>query len=136
MSTLAQRFSSLAPKLLAVLRITAAFMFIQTGTMKLFAFPMGMPPDNGTAELFSQIWFAGVLETFGGLLVMIGLCTRPVAFLLSGMMAVAYFQGHAHLSFWTVENGGMAAVLYCFLWLYYSGAGAGEWSVDSMRKGK
>lgn len=134
MNTLTERFSSHAPKLLAILRIVAAFMFIQTGTMKLFAFPMGMPPDNGTAELFSQIWFAGVLETFGGLLVMIGLCTRPVAFLLSGTMAVAYFQGHAHLSFWTVENGGMAAVLYCFLWLYYSAAGAGEWSVDAMLK--
>ena len=132
MSTLAQRYSSHAPKALAVLRIVAAFMFIQTGTLKLFAFPIGMPPDNGTAAAFSQIWLAGVLEVFGGLLVMIGLFTRPVAVLLSGLMAVAYFQGHAHLSFWTVENGGMGAVLYCFLWLYYSMAGAGEWSVDAM----
>jgi putative oxidoreductase len=136
MASLLERYASYAPKALALLRIVAAFMFIQTGTLKLFAFPIGMPPDNGTAAAFTQIWFAGVLETFGGLLLMIGLFTRPVAFLLSGTMAVAYFQGHAMLSFWTVENGGMAAALYCFLWLYYSMAGAGEWSVDSIILGK
>ena len=133
MKRIIERHSSYGPKALAVLRIVAAFMFIQNGTMKLFAFPVGMPPDNATAAMFSQIWFAGVLEAFGGALILIGLFTRPVAFLLSGLMAVAYFQGHAHLSFWTVENHGALAVLYCFLWLYYSMAGAGEWSVDAMR---
>jgi len=123
-----------APQLLSVLRIVAAFMFIQPGTMKLFAFPIGMPPDGSTAQLMSQIGLAGILETFGGALLLLGLFTRPVAFLLAGEMAVAYFQAHAPQSFWTVVNGGGEAVLYCFVWLYFSAAGAGPWSLDAKRE--
>ena len=127
------RWQKYAPELLSLFRIVAAFLFIQYGTMKLFAFPAGMPPDNGTAAAFTQIWFAGVLETFGGLLILIGLLTRPVAFVLAGEMAVAYFQGHAPGGFWTVLNGGGPAVLFCFLFLYLSAAGPGPWSVDALR---
>ena len=119
--------------LLGVLRIVAAFMFIQAGTMKLFAFPMGMPPDDSTAQFMSQVWIGGFLEVFGGAMILLGLFTRPVAFILAGEMAVAYFQFHAPQSFWTIVNGGGQAVLYCFLWLYFSAAGAGSWSLDAKR---
>ncbi|HEX9749999.1 MAG TPA: DoxX family protein [candidate division Zixibacteria bacterium] len=120
----------------SLLRIVAAFMFIQSGTMKLFAWPMGIPPDGGTAELFSQTGLGGILETFGGGLILIGLFTRPVAFILSGMMAVAYFQFHFPQGFWPTMNGGVAAALYCFVWLYFSAAGAGPWSLDAVRMKK
>ncbi len=123
-----------SPRLLSLLRIVAAFMFIQDGTMKLFAFPIGMPPDNSTAQLMTQVGIGGILETFGGALLLLGLFTRPVAFILSGEMAVAYFQFHAPEGFWTVVNGGTSAVLYCFVWLYFSAAGPGPWSLDAMRK--
>ncbi len=101
--------------------------------MKLFALPMGMPPDGSTAPLFSQMGLAGVLETFGGALLLLGLFTRPVAFVLAGEMAVAYFQVSAPLGFWQIMNGGVTTVLYCFLWLYLSAAGAGPWSLDALR---
>jgi len=130
---IAAKWRSWAPYLLSVLRIVAALMFIQFGTMKLFAFPVGMPPDGGTAKLMSQVGLAGILETFGGVLILLGLFTRPVAFVLSGQMAVAYFQGHFPQSFWTVVNMGTPAVLYCFLFLYFSAAGAGPWSLDAKR---
>ena len=80
-----------------------------------------------------QPWFGGVLETFGGGLLLLGLFTRPVAFILSGEMAVAYFQFHFPKGFWPTMNGGMPAVLYCFLWFYFSAAGAGPWSLDAKR---
>jgi putative oxidoreductase len=128
------RWRSFAPYLWSILRIVAAFMFIQYGTMKLFAFPAGMPPNNGTAAMFTKFWFAGVLEVAGGSLLLVGLFTRPVAFVLSGEMAVAYFQAHAPTSFWTVINQGTPAVLYCFLYLYMSAHGAGPWSVDAWRE--
>ena len=115
------------------MRILFAFMFMQSGSLKLFAFPVGMPPDNSTATMWTQAWFGGVLEFFGGALLLIGLFTRPVAFILSGMMAVAYWQFHAPQGFWVVVNGGSPAVLYCFIWLYYSMVGPGPWSVDAMR---
>ena len=118
----------------SLLRIVAALIFILAGTMKLFAFPAGMPPDGGTAPVMSQIWIGGVLEVFGGLLLLIGLFTRPVAFLLSGMMAVAYFQFHAPQSIWPNMNGGTSAVLYCFIWLYFSAAGPGPLSIDQKRQ--
>ena len=127
------KWKSWAPHLLSVLRIAAALMFIQFGTMKLFAFPVGMPPDNGTAKFLSEAWIAAVLEVFGGALMLLGLFTRPVAFILAGEMAVAYFQGHFPQSFWTVVNMGTPAVLYCFIWLYFSAAGAGPWSLDARR---
>ncbi len=131
MANLVQKRPALAPQLLSVLRIMAAFVFMQAGTMKLFAFPMGMPPDGSTAALMSQIGLAGILETFGGALMLLGLFTRPVAFILSGEMAVAYFQFQFPLSFWPVVNNGVSAVLYCFVWLYFSAVGAGPWSLDA-----
>jgi len=128
------KWSGWAPQLQSVLRIVAAFMFIMAGTMKLFAFPVGMPPSGGTAQLMSQIGIGGILEAFGGALLLIGLFTRPVAFILAGEMAVAYFQFHQPQGFWPIVNGGTDAVLYCFVWLYFSAAGAGPWSLDAMRK--
>jgi putative oxidoreductase len=107
-------------------------MFMQAGTMKLFAFPVGVPPNGGTVPLFTQIGLAGILETFGGALLLLGLLTRPVAFILSGEMAWAYFQAHASHSIWPIVNGGQPAVLYCFLWLYFSAAGAGPLSIDAL----
>jgi len=120
------------PQLRSILRIVAAFMFIQAGTIKLFAWPFAMP-GGGTADLFSEVGLAGILEVFGGFLLLIGLFTRPVAFIVSGEMAVAYFQGHASHGVWPVVNGGTDAVLYCFIWLYFSAAGAGLWSLDAIR---
>ena len=122
-----------SPKLLSILRIVAALVFIQSGTMKILGFPIGMP-GGMTANFPSEIWFAGMLELIGGAMLILGLCTRPVAFILSGEMAVAYFQGHAPHGFWTIINGGGDAVLFCFIWLYISSAGAGPWSLDAMRK--
>jgi putative oxidoreductase len=122
-----------APQLRSVLRIAAASMFFLSGTMKLFAFPAGMPPDGSTAELFTEVGIAGVLEVFGGGLLLLGLWTRPVAFLLSGEMAVAYFQFAFPQSVWPVLNQGISPALYCFVWLYFSAAGAGPWSVDEWR---
>lgn len=127
------RWRSLAPYLWSLLRIVAGFLFIQYGTMKLFAFPAGMPPNNGTAAAFTKLWCAGVLEVVGGTLIILGLFTRPVAFVLSGEMAVAYFQQHAPSNFWPVINQGTPAVLFCFLYLYMSAHGAGPWSLDALR---
>ncbi len=130
---IAWRWTTWAPELKSILRIVAAFIFIASGTSKLFAFPVGMPPDNSTATLMSQIGIGGLLEVVGGALLLVGLFTRPVAFILAGMMAVAYFQFHAPQNFWPTVNGGVAAVIYCFVWLYFSAAGAGPWSIDAMR---
>lgn len=127
------KWPALAPRLQSVLRIVAAFIFILPGTMKLFAFPIGMPPDGGTAELMSQVGIGGILEVFGGALLLLGLFTRPVAFILSGEMAVAYFQFHAPQSIWPIVNNGVSAALFCFVWLYFSAAGAGPWSLDAKR---
>jgi putative oxidoreductase len=125
------KWSTCAPYLRSVLRIVAAIMFIMFGTMKLFAFPVGVPPNGGTVQLVSEAGLGGVLETIGGGLLLLGLFTRPVAFLLAGEMAVAYFQFHFPNGFWPTMNGGLVAVLYCFLWLYFSAAGAGPWSLDA-----
>ncbi len=131
--SLVQSWSAWSSRLLSVLRIVAAFMFMLAGTSKLFAFPVGMPPDGGTAPIVSQIGIGGALEVFGGALLLLGLFTRPVAFLLAGEMAVAYFQFHAPRGFWPTVNGGVSAALYCFVWLYVSAAGAGPWSLDAKR---
>ncbi|MBI4595811.1 MAG: DoxX family protein [Candidatus Tectomicrobia bacterium] len=131
---LVSRWCALAPYLLSVLRIMAAFLFMQPGTAKLFAFPAAILPTGGTAPLWSLIGLAGILEAFGGFLLLLGLFTRPVAFLLSGEMAVAYFIGHAPHGFWPVLNHGMPAILFCFIWLYLSVAGSGPWSLDVLRR--
>jgi putative oxidoreductase len=126
------KWSGWAPRLQSVLRIVAALMFMLAGTSKLFAFPAGMPPHGGTASLLSQAWIGGVLEVVGGGLLLLGLFTRPVAFLLSGEMAVAYFQFHFPTSPFPPTNNGAPAVLYCFFYLYLAWAGAGPWSLDAL----
>jgi len=128
MNTLCLQWS---PRLLSVLRIVTAFLFIQHGSMKL----LGFPPSEAFAgvKLFSLIGFAGVLELFGGLLVLFGFFTRPVAFILSGEMAFAYFMAHAPHGFFPILNRGELAVLYCFVFLYLAVAGGGVWSIDRIR---
>ena len=130
------RWVSWAPNLLSVLRIICAFLFMQYGSTKLLAFPAAVMPGGGTAPLASLAGVAGALELGGGALLLVGLFTRPVAFLLSGLMAVAYFMGHAGNGFWPVLNGGAPAVLFAFIWLYVSSAGPGPWSIDTLRRGK
>lgn len=120
---------------LTALRVVAAFIFITSGTTKIFEFPSGMPAGT-IVEPFNLAWFGGWLEIVFGALIGLGLCTRPIAFLASGMMAVAYFKFHAPASFWPTINGGTPAILFCFIWLYFAAAGAGPWSVDAMRGGK
>jgi putative oxidoreductase len=129
-------WSSFAPQFLSVLRIVAAFMFILHGTSKLVAFPVAVMPNGGTVAFPTQAWFAGMLEAFGGALMLLGLFTRPVAFVLSGEMAVAHFQVHFPRGIWPTVNGGETAALYCFIWLYFSAAGAGPWSLDAWRLSK
>ncbi len=126
------KWHAFAPRLQSLLRIVAAFTFMLHGTMKLFAFPAGMG-KGGTVHIISQMGLAGILEAFGGGLMLIGLFTRPVAFLLSGEMAVAFFQAHFPRSFWPIISGGELAMVYCFIWLYFSAAGAGPWSLDMLR---
>ena len=133
-STLGTRWHSFSPYLLSILRIVAAFLFMQFGTAKWFAFPAALTPDGSTVPLTSLLGFAAVLETVGGLLLLIGLFTRPVAFVLAGQMAFAYFMRHAPESFWPVLNQGTNAALFSFLWLYISAAGAGPWSLDALRR--
>lgn len=122
---------SFAPTLLSVFRVVVGLLFMSHGLVKLFGFPAGAMP--GQAALFSLFGLAGVLEAFGGLAVVLGLFTRPVAFILSGEMAVAYFMVHAPKSFLPILNGGEEAILYCFAFLYLAAAGAGPWSLDARR---
>jgi putative oxidoreductase len=120
-----------APRMLGVLRIVAALLFLEHGTQKLFGFP---PPVGGAGPAaFSLLWFAAVFEFAGGLLLLTGLFTRPVAFVLSGEMAFAYWLAHAPRGFFPALNGGDAAILYCFLFLYLAAAGGGAWSADRIR---
>ncbi len=121
-----------APRLLSVLRIVAALLFFEHGTEKLLNFPASdMMPAMG-----SLMWVAGVLELVGGALLLIGLFTRPVAFILSGQMAVAYWMMHAPQSPFPTLNNGDAATLFCFVFLYLAAAGPGPWSVDAIRDGQ
>lgn len=123
-----------APYVQSVLRIVVAFLFIAHGTQKLFAFPVAEPRDP--VPLVSLLGLAALLETLGGLLLLVGLFTRPVAFLVSGEMAVAYFMAHVPRGFWPLLNGGEPAVLFCFVWLYLAAAGPGPWSVDALWRGR
>jgi putative oxidoreductase len=123
-----------APKLLSVLRIITGFLFIAHGTQKLLGFPAG--PDMRQPELMSLPGLAGILELFGGALILVGLFTRPVAFVLSGFMAVAYFMAHAPQGFWPILNRGELAALYSFLFLYLAAAGGGEWSLDRLLRSR
>jgi putative oxidoreductase len=132
MSKMDTLFVEWSPRLLSILRIVTAFLFIQHGSMKL----LGFPPSGAFAglNLFSLIGFAGALELFGGLLVLLGFFTRPVAFILSGEMAFAYFMAHAAHGFFPILNRGELAVLYCFVFLYLAVAGGGVWSVDQLSR--
>jgi putative oxidoreductase len=122
-----------APRVLSVLRIVAALLFMEHGMQKLLGFP---PSPNPSPALLSISGIAGVLELFGGALLAAGLFTRPVAFILSGEMAIGYWMVHAPRSFFPILNGGDAAILYCFVFLYFAFAGGGPWGVDAFNKAK
>lgn len=112
-------------------RVVAGFLFLQAGGLILFGWYGGMPGGQ-SVTLMSQTGIGGILEFFGGIAIMLGLFTRPVAFILSGMMAVAYWQFHAPNGAWPVQNQGMPAVLFCFIFLYMAAKGAGDWSLDAL----
>lgn len=116
-----------APRVLSIVRVVAALIFMAHGTQKLFGFP---PSPNPGPAAFTLYWFAGLLEVVGGPLLILGLFTRPVAFLLSGEMAIAYWYSHAPRNIYPLLNGGDASILYCFLFLYLAVAGGGAWSLD------
>ena len=121
--------ASLTPVLLSALRIVAAFLLMAHGTQKLFGLPATEPRDP--VALMSLLGTAGVFETFGGLLLLVGLYTRPVAFVLAGLMAAAYFTSHAPRGFWPILNRGELAALFSFVFLYLSAAGGGPLSLDA-----
>ena len=123
--------SKYQPQFLAILRIVTALLYIEHGTMKLFGFP---PSEMFANELGTLMLVAGILEAFGGLLIIIGFHTRTAAFILSGQMAAAYFMAHAPQSFFPANNMGDAAILFCFIFLYLVFAGPGAWSVDGARR--
>jgi putative oxidoreductase len=135
-ANLTARWRSWGPYLLSILRIVTAFLFMQYGSTKLLGLPAPVMPGGGTAPLTSLAGIAGALELVGGALLLVGLFTRPVAFLLAGEMAVAYFKGHAPQGFWPVLNNGAPAVFFCFVWLYISSAGPGPWSIDALLRRK
>jgi putative oxidoreductase len=117
-----------APRVLSILRIVAALLFFEHGTAKL----LGFPESPHSPEFLSLSWFAGVLELIGGALLILGLFTRWVAFILSGEMAFAYWMAHAPQNPYPLANGGDAAILFCFLFLYFVFAGPGPWSLDAI----
>lgn len=116
----------------AALRIVSGFLFFQHGYPKLFGSLPGSGEAEPAREFLSIFWVSGFLEVVGGFLILIGLFTRPVAFLVAGEMAVAYFWRHLPQGFWPGSNRGELAALYCFVFLYFAAAGAGIWSVDGM----
>lgn len=130
MANLNSFYPQWSPRLLSVLRIITGFLYLTHGSQKLFGFPPAQ--QSGAPPLLSLIGVAGLLEFFGGLLILLGLFTRPVAFILSGQMAAAYFMAHAPRGFWPVLNGGELAALYCFVFLYLAAAGGGSWSLDGL----
>jgi putative oxidoreductase len=116
----------------STLRMIAGFTFSLHGFQKFLGFFGGMGGHGATATVLSLLWTAGVLETFGGLLLILGLYTRPVAFLLAGEMAFAYFRVHQPRGIWPIQNGGELAVLYCFMFIYLCTAGPGPLSLDRL----
>jgi putative oxidoreductase len=116
-----------------LLRIVAGLLFLQAGGMKILDWFGGVPAEfGGHPHIGSQIWIGGVLELCGGAAILLGLFTQPVAFVLSGEMAVAYFQFHQPNGFWPVQNHGEPAVLFCFIFLFFAAHGAGNWSIDAL----
>ena len=128
-----ERLDRYTPYAIAALRIATALIFMLHGTQKLFGFPA--PPQSGLPPLLSLLGIGGVLELVGGFLILIGAFTRPVAFILSGEMAVAYWMFHTPRNLYPVLNGGDAAILYCFVFLLLVFTGPGALSVDSLRNG-
>jgi putative oxidoreductase len=124
-------YATWSPRLLGLLRIILGFLFLQHGTAKLFGVPHVAMFDG--LQLVSLMGAAGVIELVGGTLLLVGLFTRPVAFILSGQMAAAYFIAHAPAGFLPILNGGEMAVMYCFTFLYFAAAGAGAYSLDGLR---
>ena len=120
-----------APRLLSVLRIMTGLQFLEHGTQKFLSFPLRA---GAAPELISLLGVQGCLEIVGGVLIILGLFTRPVAFILAGDMAVAYFMVHFARGFFPALNGGDAAILFCFLFLYLAAAGGGVWSIDAKRE--
>ena len=127
-----EKMTAWAPRALSVLRIIAGLMIIQHGMAKVIGFPT--VPAFANLQLMSLIGAAGIIELIGGALLVVGLFTQPVAFVLSGEMAVAYFMSHAPKGFFPLVNGGTLAIMYCFAFLYLATAGAGPWSVDAAMK--
>jgi putative oxidoreductase len=123
--------ASWTPYARSLLRIGTALLFLTHGTQKLFGVPAA--ESREPVELLSLLGLAGILEVFGGVLVLVGLFTRPVALVLAAEMAVAYFMAHAPRGAWPILNGGELAVLYCLTWLYFSAADPGPWSLDARR---
>lgn len=116
-----------------LLRVVAGLLFLQAGGMKILDWFGGIPADfGGHPAVLSETWIGGVLELYGGAAILLGLFTRPVAFVLSGEMAVAYFQFHQPNGTWPIQNHGEPAVLFCFLFLFLAAHGAGEWSLDGL----
>lgn len=125
--TFAERLS---PYVLSILRIVVALLFLEHGMSRLFSFPMAMPAPMP----FSLYWFAGAIEFAGGVLLALGLFSRPAAFIMSGEMAFAYFMSHAPKAFFPILNRGDAAILFCFVFFYIAFAGPGPWSLDALRQ--
>jgi putative oxidoreductase len=117
-----------APRMLSVLRIVTALIFLLHGSQKL----LGIPPSENMPAFLSFMWIGGFLELAGGLLLLVGLFTRAAAFVVSGEMAVAYWMFHAPRNLFPTLNGGDAAILYCFVFLYFVFAGPGPWSIDAL----
>jgi putative oxidoreductase len=122
------RAEKYTPEMLSVVRIVVALLFLEHGTAKLLGFP---PSPHGEPAFMTLMWIQGLIELVGGALLGLGLFTRPVAFILSGDMAVAYFMAHASKNFFPMLNGGDAAILYCFIFLLFFVAGPGRWSLDA-----
>ena len=120
-----------------LLRVVSGLLFLQAGGVKIFDWFGGVPAQfGGHPPLLSQTWIGGVLEFYGGAAILLGLFTQPVAFILSGEMAVAYFQFHQPKGFWPLQNHGEPAVLFCFIFLLFAAYGAGKWSLDARLRGK
>lgn len=126
--SLEQAAARSSPYMLSILRIAVALLFLEHGLSRLFGWPSAMP----TPPMLTLYWFAGAIEFVGGVLVLLGLFTRPAAFIMSGEMAFAYFLSHAPRNAFPILNGGDAAILYCFIFLYLAVAGAGPLSLDAM----
>ena len=120
----------------ALLRGVAGLLFLQAGGMKLFGWFGGMPDEPSPPPFLTQVWICGVLEFVGGLLILLGLFTRPVAFVLSGEMAVAYWQFHAPHGTWPLQNQGIPAVLLCFIFLFMAAYGGGDYSLDAVLRSR